>query len=92
MAGRNRRAGKHGARKPQRAAERALRQASLGAMIYKTRWPGRVRSFVSQEMYRGDRTTQEASAHDSFVAPDHASFLSAPEGLQGVPHFVGEDE
>lgn len=34
-------AGKHGARKPQRAADKAYRAASLAALMHGARWPGR---------------------------------------------------
>jgi hypothetical protein len=90
MAGRNRNAGKHGARRPQRAEEKAFRRATLAGMMFKARWPNRVRSF--REKYRGDRTAQEVGPEDSFLSPDHSSFLSAPEGIQGVPQIGGDGE
>jgi hypothetical protein len=73
---RNKRSGRHGGRKPQRAEEKALKAASFHGMLYKLRHPSHVRSFADQERFRGDRLPTEVGPDDSFLSPDSGSFLS----------------
>ncbi len=75
------RPGPHGARRGQRAAEKAMRAAEFLGMIYRTRWPSR--GLGSREGFvEGPRTFREVGPGDSFISPDHGSFLSHPEGPQ----------
>ena len=68
MPTRDRRAGPNGARRPQRAAERALRAATLHGMIYRTQWgerhtPADERSHVGRTERPEDPTAAQFDAH-----------------------------